>query len=315
MAGTSSGRRRFCRHWRGKIPRGSRRPKSGPSVQRRLPRAPPHGSPSGTLYPRATFAGFAVSPEYRLASPDPLLAGSGDGRQTTWRPGCGARSLQAPGAARVAAAGVRAPLPASRAGARRGRQGERATGARSGREPRAGWPASGRAGAGARARRAGRARRRAQGRGAGAGTGRGRSPEAAAEAGRGGPGAPSRSRGGSACPAPAAAWPPPPPPLPPRAPGARPDMSEADRVTPRPPRRRRRGGGCARGEEREGAGREKLPPIVSAGASALGDAGRGPRGAPTAGREGGRGRPGTRFSSREPRTRPGRSAQAALPRG
>lgn len=39
--------------------------------------------------------------------------------------------------------------------------------------------------------------------------------------------------------------------------------------------------------------REKLPPIVSAGAGATAvGAGRGPRGAPTAGRDGGRGVPG-----------------------
>lgn len=117
----------------------------------------------------------------------------------------------------------------------------------------------------------------------------------------------------AAAPTPAASWPPPPLP-PPRAPAARPDMSEADRVPSpaAPPAVAASAPEEKKGKEPE---REKLPPIVSAGASAPAvGAGRGPRGAPTAGREGGEGRPGTRFTSREPRTRPGRSAQAALPR-
>lgn len=90
-------------------------------------------------------------------------------------------------------------------------------------------------------------------------------------------------------------------------------MSEADRVpSPAAPP----AVVAAAPEEKKGKEpeREKLPPIVSAGAGAAAvGAGRGPRGAPTAGREGVEGRPGTRVSSWYPRTHAGKNALAALP--
>ena len=61
-------RRRLCGRWGGKShqprSRGSTRPKSGPSVQRRLPRSPrPAGATRARSIPARPFAGLALSPQ------------------------------------------------------------------------------------------------------------------------------------------------------------------------------------------------------------------------------------------------------------
>nr|CAI9711631.1 unnamed protein product [Rangifer tarandus platyrhynchus] len=62
-------------------------------MQRRLPRSPrPTEAIRERSIPGRPLLASPCPPEYRPSSPDPLLAGSGDGRQTTWRPGCGASS-------------------------------------------------------------------------------------------------------------------------------------------------------------------------------------------------------------------------------
>lgn len=160
--------------------------------------------------------------------------------------------------------------------------GVQAAGAAAAARARAGAAAGGASGC-ARGGRAAGAARRLQGK---------RDPE------------PSRGRGGSSA-SPAAARTPPPP----RAPAARADMSEADRV-PSPAAPPVVAVDERKGKEKEPE-REKLPPIVSAGASATAvGAWRRPRGTPTTdtGRED-QGHPGAVSPQGSPGT-PGRCAQA-----
>lgn len=240
-----------------KNPLRPRRPKSGLSVQRRLPRAPPHGSLFGNALSPAILLASPCPPEYRLASPDPPRR---FGRRSANNMAARLRaSFPAPGQRGWQRPAFRAPLPGrAEPGRGGGDRGEERAGAAGGAGPASGAGA-GRGGHPARGASAGAAAR-APGAGAGGGG-------AAAEAGRGWPRAlcgprrgssanPSRSLAAAAAAAAAAFAP------------SRPARHEAGS---RPARRAAGGGGdCARGEEREGTwSGEKLPPIRPAGASAL----------------------------------------------